>query len=112
MNWYYSSNGHSMGPLTEERLAELARTGEVGTDTLIWHPGLPDWEPVWKLRPAIVEQLNKKAMAEQAKGTTDRVPMPVAPITSRISSAEAEERAKAGASPGIFQRLMGRLMKK
>jgi GYF domain 2 len=102
MNWYFSVEGHSEGPVTEQKLAELARGGEVGTDTLIWHPGLEEWEPVWKLKPEIVEHLNKKAMAQQAKGTTDRIP--IADV-----AAQAEQ---GGVSEGIFKRLMGRLRKK
>ena len=103
MNWYYSAEGHSRGPVNEVQLAELARAGEVTTDTLIWHPGLEEWEPVWKLKPGIVEQLNKKAMAQQAKGATERVP---------VMAAATVERSKPGASPGVFKRLFGKLTKK
>lgn len=112
MNWYYSAEGHSRGPVNEAQLSALARTGEVTTDTLIWHPGLEEWEPVWKLKPGIVEQLNKKAMAQQAKGTTDRVPVGARLITERVPDEVATEGAKAGASPGIFKRLFGKLTKK
>lgn len=101
MNWYFSVEGHSEGPVNEQKLAELARNGEVGTDTLIWHPGLEEWEPVWKLKPEIVEHLNKKAMAQQAKGTTDRIPV------ADFAAGTAD-----GASEGIFKRLIGRLRKK
>jgi hypothetical protein len=99
MNWYFAIEGHSHGPVSEQKLGELARTGEVGTDTLIWHPGRVEWEPVWKLKPEIVEQLNMKAMAQQAKGTTDRIPVAETAIVP----------APAGASVGIFRRLFGRL---
>lgn len=112
MKWYYSAEGHSRGPVNEAQLVELARAGEVTTETLIWHPGLEEWEPVWKLKPGIVEQLNKKAMAQQAKGSTDRVPVGGRVITERVAAEVAAERAKAGASPGIFKRLFGKLTKK
>lgn len=98
MNWYFAVEGHSRGPISEEKLAEMARCGDVSTDTLIWHPGLDEWEPVWKLKPEIVEQLNKKAMARQAKGTTDRIP-----LAEMVAPEE-----KAPASPGIFRRLFGK----
>ena len=103
MNWYLSNEGHAEGPLPEGRLAELARAGTVGTDTLIWHPGLEEWEPVWKLKPDLVEHLNRGAMAAQAKGTTDRVPL--------MQTAATAETAK-GAPEGVFKRLLGRLKKK
>jgi hypothetical protein len=103
MNWYFALDGHSHGPISEKKLEELARSGEVTTDTLIWHPGLEEWEPVWKLKAEIVEQLNKRAMAQQAKGTTDRVP--VADVSADAATAD-------GASEGIFQRFFGKLKKK
>lgn len=101
MNWYFSVDGHSRGPVSEEKLAELARSGEVGTDTLIWHPGLEEWEPVWKLKPGIVEEPDKRVMARQAKGTTDRIPL-----------AEVALPAESEASEGVFKRLFGKLRKK
>lgn len=102
MNWYFSVEGHSQGPVSEQQLAELARKGDVGTDSLVWHPGLEEWEPVWKLKPEIVEHLNKKAMAQQAKGTTDRISL----------AAMAAQAEPAVPSEGIFRRLMGKLKKK
>lgn len=72
--WYYSAEGHATGPVTEQELGALASRGVVCTDTLIWEPAMEEWEPVWKLKPGIIEQLNKSAMARQAKGTTDQIP--------------------------------------
>jgi hypothetical protein len=103
MNWYFAVDGRSHGPVTEHKLEELARSGEVGTDTLIWHPGLEEWEPVWKLKAEIVEQLNMRAMAQQAKGTTDRVP---------VADTRAVPTVGEGASEGMFHRLFGKLKKK
>ncbi len=100
MNWYFAVEGHSHGPITEQKLSEMARTGEVGTDTLIWHPGLEEWEPVWKLKPEIVGHLNKKAMAQQAKGTTDRIPI--------MEMAESKSEPTV-ANEGIFKRFMSKL---
>lgn len=102
MNWYFAVEGHSEGPVTEQKLVGLAREGEIGTDTLIWHPGLEEWEPVWKLKPDILEQPNKKVMAQQAKGTTERIPV----------AETAAPKESNGASAGIFKRLFGRLKKK
>src|SRR5688572_20734853 len=75
MNWFFAVDGHSHGPVTQQKLAELARTGEVGTDTLVWHPGLEEWEPLWKLKADIEGQTNKGVMAQQARGTTERIPV-------------------------------------
>jgi hypothetical protein len=101
MNWYFAVEGHSHGPVTEQKLADMAREGQLGTDTLIWHPGLEEWEPVWKLRPEIVRQLNKQAMARQARGSTDRIPL----------AETARPVESAGSGQGVFKRLFGRRRK-
>ncbi len=102
-NWYYSAEGHATGPVSEQKLAELARGGVVSTDTLIWQREMEEWEPVWKLKPEIIEHLNKSAMARQAKGSTDRIP-----IAEPVKAEAATEEAR----PGIFGRLFGRTKKK
>src|SRR5262245_42211548 len=43
MNWYYAINGRRFGPVSEARLEELRRTGEVHDDTLVWRSGFADW---------------------------------------------------------------------
>ncbi len=106
MKWYYSAEGHATGPVDEQNLAELARSGVVTTDTLIWHSGLTEFEPVWKLKPEIIEHLNKSAMARQAKGATDRIPTQ-APPAKETPVAEATKTEKA-AKLGLLGRLFGR----
>ncbi len=75
MNWYYATEGRSNGPLTESSLKRLAREGEISGGTLVWHPGLEEWEPLAKLQPAIAEQLNKVARLVPVDGKTGSIPM-------------------------------------
>ena len=70
----------------------------MGTDTLIWHPGREEWEPVWKLMPQAIEHLNKGALNEPAKGDTERIPL-----------AEAGKIAQVNET--AFKRLFARLKK-
>lgn len=63
MNWYYTIDGRSQGPLTENGLKRLAREGTISGDTLVWHQGLEEWEPMSKLKPEIAEQAAKGAVA-------------------------------------------------
>jgi hypothetical protein len=51
MNWYYVDNGQQAGPVTDEQMAELRRSGKVQDTTLIWREGMPDWKP-WIEAPA------------------------------------------------------------
>jgi hypothetical protein len=45
MDWFYAQDGRQRGPVTEPDLTELARTGVVSPDTLVWHSGMPEWQP-------------------------------------------------------------------
>jgi len=43
VDWYYAKEGQTVGPIAEEDIPGLVRSGEVHSDTLIWHDGLPSW---------------------------------------------------------------------
>jgi uncharacterized RDD family membrane protein YckC len=45
MDWYYAAEGMKSGPVSDAVLAELARTGVVRAETLVWNSGLPGWIP-------------------------------------------------------------------
>ena len=45
MEWHYAENGRQLGPVSEEQLLQLTRTGVVTPDTLIWRAGMPEWKP-------------------------------------------------------------------
>jgi len=45
MNWHYVEQGQPTGPVSDEQLAELNRTGKVNADTPVWHEGMADWLP-------------------------------------------------------------------
>ncbi len=45
MQWYYAVNNKQEGPVSEEKLQDLARLGEVTAETLVWRAGLAEWAP-------------------------------------------------------------------
>jgi len=45
MNWHYIEQGNAIGPVSDEQFEELARTGKINTDTLVWHEGMAAWTP-------------------------------------------------------------------
>jgi len=45
MDWFYAHDGKQLGPVSEADLGQLARSGTVTPDTLVWHAGLTDWQP-------------------------------------------------------------------
>ena len=50
MNWYYSDGGKQVGPVDETELNRLVTLGAVRSDTLVWHEGLPSWQPLGVVR--------------------------------------------------------------
>jgi len=54
MNWYYAHDGQQQGPVSEEQLATLARTGVIGASNLVWRDGLPDWGPLGTHAPHLL----------------------------------------------------------
>jgi uncharacterized RDD family membrane protein YckC len=53
MNWYYVSGGQQAGPVDDGQLEGLVRSGQVQADTLVWHEGLPNWQPYSQVAPAM-----------------------------------------------------------
>jgi uncharacterized RDD family membrane protein YckC len=45
MTWYYADAGRQVGPIEEAALDDLVRAGVVRDDTLVWHDGMPNWQP-------------------------------------------------------------------
>jgi uncharacterized RDD family membrane protein YckC len=52
MKWYYADAGKQVGPIEEPVLDELAASGKVRDDTLVWHEGMTAWQPMGVVRAA------------------------------------------------------------
>lgn len=46
MNWHYEKNGIRHDGITEEEMTERVKRGELTASTLVWQPGMPDWQPL------------------------------------------------------------------
>jgi hypothetical protein len=46
MNWHYEKNGIRHDGITEEEITERVKRGELTASTLVWKPGMPDWQPL------------------------------------------------------------------
>lgn len=44
MEWYYNFNGQRTGPVSDGELEQLAVSGVVRPETLVWHAGLQEWQ--------------------------------------------------------------------
>jgi hypothetical protein len=41
--WYYSSSGQKVGPVSENQIRQLAASGKLAASDLIWRAGQPNW---------------------------------------------------------------------
>jgi uncharacterized RDD family membrane protein YckC len=53
MNWHYANDGKQFGPVSDSELAQLALTGVIKDDTLLWRDGLPGWQPYRELKASL-----------------------------------------------------------
>jgi uncharacterized RDD family membrane protein YckC len=44
-NWYYAVGTQQQGPVGIDRLKEMAQSGELARETLVWREGLAQWSP-------------------------------------------------------------------
>lgn len=58
--WFYEKNGRRIGPVMEAQLIGLVGSGEISTQTLVWHQSLTQWQPLQAtpLAAQIPPQLN------------------------------------------------------
>src|SRR5262245_62291610 len=43
--WHVIELGQAIGPWSPEQLAQAARAGRIGPDTMVWCPGMASWAP-------------------------------------------------------------------
>ena len=43
MNWHYYDGEKQVGPVSEEQLLSLHRTGQINNESLVWREGLAEW---------------------------------------------------------------------
>ncbi|MCZ7861314.1 DUF4339 domain-containing protein [Agrobacterium salinitolerans] len=41
--WHYVGDGDKVGPIDDQELRELIRSGVIARDTLVWRPGFQNW---------------------------------------------------------------------
>ncbi len=46
MDWYYAQDQKRNGPVADAMLQDLVRAGTVRPETLVWHEGMADWQPL------------------------------------------------------------------
>ncbi len=54
MNWYYVERGQQTGPVSDDQIAEMLRAGKISGDTLVWHEGMADWQPISRVQSELL----------------------------------------------------------
>ena len=57
MNWFYSEGGAQKGPVDDAAFRALVSNGTIRPDTLVWHEGMADWQPLSAAEPALAPQV-------------------------------------------------------
>lgn len=55
-HWYYAQNEEQHGPVTATVLKDMAQSGKLGRDDLIWREGMQRWAPARKVRGLFPEE--------------------------------------------------------
>jgi uncharacterized RDD family membrane protein YckC len=70
MNWHYVEQGQQTGPVNDEQLAELVRTGKINVDTLVRHEGMADWLPYSQAKSELNPSLHSREAAVSPRAAT------------------------------------------
>lgn len=46
VNWYYAQDNQKIGPVSPDEIKSLYENKTIGLDTLIWRPGMDQWQPL------------------------------------------------------------------
>lgn len=52
MEWYYQQGNAAQGPVSEEVFRAKIADGTIRPDTLVWHDGMPEWQPLSVAAPS------------------------------------------------------------
>ena len=87
MDWYYSNNGQQAGPVSEEQLAELFRSGAVKSTDLVWNETMSGWSPIGQVAAFASSAPAPAAPATPAFDTPPAMSAPQAAATAASAAA-------------------------
>ena len=106
MNWYFEKQGVSHGPLLEHDLAGRVQRGEIAGDTLVWHEGMNEWQPVARVSPDWLKPEPVAPAPKPAAAKVSSTNKPLAPSKQTTTTSETAPKQ------GFFSRLFGTGRKK
>ena len=103
MNWYYVERGQQAGPVSEEQLDEMVRSGKVRPDTLVWREGMAAWSPYREAKGGTASAGAAGATAEPTPEAVCAECGKIFPIDETIRYGDA--RVCAACKPVFLQKL-------
>jgi type IV pilus assembly protein PilA len=96
IDWYYHAPGEGrVGPLSAETMRKRYQDRLLQRDTLVWHAGLREWQPLEQL----ASELGIERLHPQAGTSTIPPPMPVSAPAVPTSPIRAAPRGKYARAP-------------
>jgi len=92
MDWYYSQDGQSVGPINQDQFNALVRTGVITPKTNVWNSGMTAWQLYQPLAP--VTPLSAP-ISHPEEGEPDSLHPAVSFDTSDLEKALAKAAAEA-----------------
>lgn len=46
VEWHYSTGGQRVGPVSEDQISGLIKTGKINDESMVWNRSLPEWQPI------------------------------------------------------------------
>lgn len=96
-NWHYARGGEKHGPITTAQLKELATTGQLSPDDLVWREDMKDWR-----KASTVKGLFPEATPSVATTATAPPPPPPQPGQSSTGAEVVAANPESPASPFRF----------
>ena len=100
IDWYYHDPGEGrIGPLSAEELRKRFQDRRIQRDTLVWHHGLREWQPLERMAPDIgLETLQVDASRPPPLPANASAPMPMPPSATATTPLPAS-RGKYSRTP-------------
>lgn len=70
MDWYYAEGGQQRGPVSEPEFEDLIRNGTIRNDTLVWRPGMSQWQRLDQTRDRLPAGPGEHVSGAGQPGTT------------------------------------------
>ena len=101
--WFYSRNGKRSDAVASSVLKQLARSGDLAPDDLVWKEGMAEWAPASKVKglfPAGVAASNPPPLPSSAQAVAD---VPAENLDSRYNGLyrSSDQKMLAGVGGGL-----------